>query len=406
MTTLLNQPFDGQLGTLIVGHLDSSEFSELNIAVAFAKNSGVLRLNRHLDGFRARGGLVRVFVGVDLGGTSYEALTNLLDRVDKLFVVHAKSGQTFHSKIYNFVGSDRAITIVGSNNLTGGGLWSNFESSLIVEENIASINNGTVSQQFSEHLKRLTGISEICLEITTQSQIEDLLRSEQLQKEVEQRIANEKKSLGESKNLQVFGGIPIAAKPSIEHHTNFNEAPNDHFSPEDNPSENLMLWFETKKMTGGSRNILDLSMKSLVSKGDPTGTIFGESVNGLMRGAVEFFGVDVDKQEQEVELCLIFEGVEYCGNAIKFPLGSKSNGTWRLQIKGEDFTGRKITEAFRAQGGENYLVGKIIVFTRVNDNKYSLTIFEDEKIMAEIISISRVVAFNGLTSRSRRFGII
>ena len=405
MTTLLNQPFDGQLGPLLVSHLDSSEFSELNIAVAFAKNSGVLRLNKHLDGFRARGGLVRVFVGVDLGGTSYEALTNLLDRVDQLFVVHSKSGETFHSKIYNFVGSDRAITIVGSNNLTGGGLWSNFESSLIIEENIASSNNGAVSQQFSEHLKSLTGFSEICLEITSQSQIEDLLRSEHLQKEVAQRISTQKKSLGGSENLQVFGRIPIVAKPSIEHHTNVNEAPDDHFSPEDDLSENLMFWFETRKMTGGSRNILDLSMKSLVSKGDPTGTIFGKSVNGLMRGAVEFFGVDVDKQEQEVELCLIFEGVEYCGNTIKFPVGIKSNGSWRLQIKGEDATGRKITDAFRAQGGADYLVEKILVFTRVNDNKYSLTI-EDEKILPKLISISRVVGFNGRGKNSRRFGII
>src|SRR3546814_7348005 len=34
------------------------------------------------------------------------------------------------------------------------------------------------------------------------------------------------------------------------------------------------IWFETRSMTGGSRNILDLSMKSLVTRGDPSGTSF------------------------------------------------------------------------------------------------------------------------------------
>jgi hypothetical protein len=40
---LLNQPFTGQLGNRLIELLDSPDYQTLNIAVAFAKNSGVLR---------------------------------------------------------------------------------------------------------------------------------------------------------------------------------------------------------------------------------------------------------------------------------------------------------------------------------------------------------------------------
>lgn len=66
------------------------------------------------------------------GITSYEALTVLLLHSDSLNVVHSEKWQTFHSKIYQFVGSDKGLLIVGSQNLTYGGLWSNFESSLLI----------------------------------------------------------------------------------------------------------------------------------------------------------------------------------------------------------------------------------------------------------------------------------
>ena len=85
-----------------------------------------------LENFRKSGGTVNVYVGVDLGGTSYEALTALLLYTDTLNVVHSERGQTFHSKIYQFFGDSKGMLVVGSHNLTGGGLWTNFESSTLI----------------------------------------------------------------------------------------------------------------------------------------------------------------------------------------------------------------------------------------------------------------------------------
>src|SRR3546814_552628 len=87
----------------------SSDVCSSDLAVAFAKNSGVLRVKNALENFRKSGGIVNVYVGVDLGGTSYEALTALLLYTDTLNVVHSEKGQTFHPKIYHFLGDLKGL---------------------------------------------------------------------------------------------------------------------------------------------------------------------------------------------------------------------------------------------------------------------------------------------------------
>ena len=46
---IFNQPFDGSLGDRLINFLDSSDYKLVNIIVAFAKNSGVLRIKDALD---------------------------------------------------------------------------------------------------------------------------------------------------------------------------------------------------------------------------------------------------------------------------------------------------------------------------------------------------------------------
>ncbi len=155
---LMNQPFTGQLGDRLIELLDSTDFHTLNVAVAFAKNSGVLRIKDSLERFRERGGIVNVYVGVDLGGTSYEALTALLLLSDSLNVVHSETGQTFHVKIYQFLGKDKGLIVVGSHNLTGGGLWTNFESSLHIPADVSSVNEKRIFEGMDDYLAELNAL--------------------------------------------------------------------------------------------------------------------------------------------------------------------------------------------------------------------------------------------------------
>lgn len=128
---LLNQPYDGSLGELLKKEI-ASDYTELNIFTAFAKNSGVLKLKDSLEEFKNKKRIINVFVGVDLYGTSKEALLNLLDVTTNLIVVHSENNNTFHSKIYSLHSKNQYWCAVGSNNLTLGGLWNNFESSIII----------------------------------------------------------------------------------------------------------------------------------------------------------------------------------------------------------------------------------------------------------------------------------
>ena len=98
--SIINQPFQGQLGDMLINELNNNYLS-FTIFSAFAKNSGVLRLKRALEEHRSRGGKVNAFIGIDLDGTSYEALLNLFPLCDNLFVIHSESlSTTYHSKIY------------------------------------------------------------------------------------------------------------------------------------------------------------------------------------------------------------------------------------------------------------------------------------------------------------------
>jgi hypothetical protein len=75
------------------------------------------------------GAELRISVGIDLGGTSREALEELLRWECEAFVFHNPNPRaTFHPKAYLFERQDAATLFVGSNNLTDGGFYTNYEA--------------------------------------------------------------------------------------------------------------------------------------------------------------------------------------------------------------------------------------------------------------------------------------
>jgi HKD family nuclease len=403
---LLSQPFSGQLGDRLISSLNSEEFESLNVVVAFAKNSGVLRLKDALTGFRNRGGRVNIYVGVDLGGTSYEALSNLRTHVDALSVVHSDRGQTFHTKIYNFVGKERSLVIVGSHNLTGGGLWTNFESSAIVTVPADSSQRKNLQNQVDGFLTDLASLGSAVMPISTQEDIDRLLDAGYIGREVAQRIRSRKELHTQTPVSKLFAKVPSAPLPRVNSQSSAPTARAAlNLVQREFTEDETTIWFETGKMTGGSRNILDLSMKSLVERGNAAGTSFAHPEQGFMRGGVEFFGLDPMDTTVQKEVTINFDGVDYLGNTILFPKGESANGTWRLQVKGTDALGRKITEAFRGKGEEHYLAQKVAAFTRIPGDYFYLTVFPESDLL-EFENASRILARNGSTKHSRRLGLI
>ncbi len=115
------------------------DWSHFRAAVAFVKRSGTRHIHKPLAKF-AETSHVEIVVGIDHQGSSYEGLLDLIHAVSpsgKVVVFHNRLAITFHPKIYLFKSKTAAEVIVGSGNLTEGGLFANYEAALRLEFNLA-----------------------------------------------------------------------------------------------------------------------------------------------------------------------------------------------------------------------------------------------------------------------------
>ncbi|WP_263819993.1 phospholipase D family protein [Salinibacter sp.] len=113
----------------------NEDFSRATLIVAFSKSGPLRRLQSAIaDWTGDESREVRAIFGIDQGGTSEEALRLSLELFDQVHILHQRGiGTTFHPKIYYFEGEESFSAYVGSNNLTTGGLETNFESGVQME---------------------------------------------------------------------------------------------------------------------------------------------------------------------------------------------------------------------------------------------------------------------------------
>ncbi|MDZ7337345.1 MAG: phospholipase D-like domain-containing protein [candidate division KSB1 bacterium] len=113
--------------------------AECRIAVAFISSSGLALLEDVIRRCVAREGIVEFLVGLDLSATEPEAL----------WTIHRHSEMTpnvslycfsmpglrcaYHPKLYITRGEEEALIVIGSSNLTEGGLKGNLELNVLIE---------------------------------------------------------------------------------------------------------------------------------------------------------------------------------------------------------------------------------------------------------------------------------
>lgn len=119
------------LGFEITELLDATTpLKKIVFVSAFVSLRTLLRLRERALLHRQNGAELGLTVGIDLGGTSQEVLEELLRWDCQTYVFHNPNPRaTFHPKIYLFEYSHGATLFVGSNNLTDGGLYTNYEAS-------------------------------------------------------------------------------------------------------------------------------------------------------------------------------------------------------------------------------------------------------------------------------------
>lgn len=140
--SVINQPFGGhpnRLGDHLAALLSRApKFDSAYLAVAFAKASGVGILFDYFQDFVASGSTLEIAVGIDQMGTSRQGLELLLQTGATVNIFHNPGANTFHPKLYLFKrGTTEGVAIVGSNNLTRGGLYENFEFSVRLDHDLS-----------------------------------------------------------------------------------------------------------------------------------------------------------------------------------------------------------------------------------------------------------------------------
>lgn len=158
---------------------DVHDIKKVVLSVAFVSESGVQQIEAALRAHAAR---VTVFAGIRNDITSHQGLALLHDIGVKLYTVDTGSRAViFHPKLYLVRGKANAGFVVGSANLTLGGLNNNIEAGMMFNFNLADAEDKAVVDQIDAQLAGLpSGYPENVVRIGSISDLDELLANGRL----------------------------------------------------------------------------------------------------------------------------------------------------------------------------------------------------------------------------------
>jgi HKD family nuclease len=185
----VSQPYvDSQnLMNFITNNSTDTHFNSLTICVAWAKRSGIELVKPALESFRERGGSLTTILGISEGGATKQGLTLAHALSSKAYVFHDRRSSTFHPKIYLFKGPEKSELFIGSNNLTAGGSYFNYEAATITSIDNFNAEDSKLLSDVEAYFLKLISDKELCIPLTS-SLINDLVS------EPRYRIADEDNS--------------------------------------------------------------------------------------------------------------------------------------------------------------------------------------------------------------------
>ena len=332
------------------------------------------------------------------------------------------SGRKQQLKIFIVRNADQAWVAVGSNNLTRGGLCTNYETCNTQFLNL----NDTLDHRSYENLTEAFTLyqeSNLVKRISSVEDIQELLRNGLIVTEQQSRQNSTKRSSFSANthfghravsNLPTASvKIPVPANlfagTSSNSRTGNNESAATQqptaplhdsevtaasfLSLEASSDVQATYWFEMRASTGGSRNILDLSSSAKLQSGTHPNV-----ENGSIPGSVAFFGLDPMARDVEKNVTIVYNGISYYPSTIKF---APNNASWRIQLKGDAETG----DESLSQYGKTDFAYHILVFHRVTSDHYILETMAESELDA-LKANSEFWATNGINKSSKAFGKI
>lgn len=194
MVRIINQPIALRMGDIIKTSLaNSGSFDCFYFIVAFAKKSGVSRIQEAMQSFKDNGGVIKGAIGIDSEGTSIQGLRLLLQLTDEVYIYHDKNpSRSFHPKIYIFEEEgEQAKVCIGSSNLTSGGLFTNYEIDVELIFNLADADDLQLFEEIKIIFEYYTDIENDCCKLLDETLLEQLIERNLLENEGVQPTSSE-----------------------------------------------------------------------------------------------------------------------------------------------------------------------------------------------------------------------
>jgi HKD family nuclease len=210
----LSQPFPGaeQIGTAISAALGNDAATAALFVTAWGKQSGLSRLAKSLTSLRDRGGTCRAVLGVDEGGATIEGLKLALALFDEAWIFHDPGARTFHPKMYVVEGEKSASALIGSGNMTRGGLFTNYEAAVLATLDLANHEDQEFLATARAFFERLVG-SGACKPLTPEL-IEEL-RADPGVLLLSERRANRARSKRRARATEAESAFGTSALPGL-----------------------------------------------------------------------------------------------------------------------------------------------------------------------------------------------
>lgn len=245
------QPFhdDRRLGSLLEKALPHAHlFWALS---AWAQVSGLRSLGPHLRRFPLRHARSELVLGIDGGVATREALELAIELFDIVDVFHDLDTRTYHPKIYCVECEDEALVVVGSSNLTEGGLYRNYEGNVFLRLRQGNIRDVRVLKELRAYRDQLRAEGMPCRRLD-RDLIEQLSASGALIRVEDQRsedLARRKRE--ELTSRAIFGkrtirlpSAPRVAKPHVAREATFKLIPSSRRRGSTVPERPLLTWWK------------------------------------------------------------------------------------------------------------------------------------------------------------------
>ncbi len=176
-TTFLGQGFESSsvnaIGNYLIQYLNRQDFHSFTGISAFASEAGIFGLSGHIQTAKDVFKNLSLIVGIDQAGTSKEALEEILNLNINSYIFYQNEAPIFHPKLYLFEGDKEVKLIVGSSNLTGRGLFTNVESSLLIEFDTTDTEGNALLSNLKTYYETLFSFSDNNLFKISQAVIND-----------------------------------------------------------------------------------------------------------------------------------------------------------------------------------------------------------------------------------------